>query len=1686
MSDTPPILDTPDCQNESQQLSEALEECVRSFTHEHQKLKTPKAAYLAKCLELEALSSTSDASMPTSPLELRMFRTNAMEHGRILGKMRENMPKDQEDFEKAHSQARERLVDQLFFLLGPLLTERAKRGPAQPVQCPPSPSPQPEITLGQAIEEDSGDHRLPASDSEHEQVVSPKKKQPKKTKTKKSTPRSRSIEFEDVYQDGKPDQRRFIVRYPENHGHWYVLHCERHDLHFDAIAAGASHLSHADHGGKKLHPRAVIQELGVLVLRCSVVLAKKNNALLNPKSSHSAKRKTSSTQEHDRKRSRASSPSSQRRRSNAPEVVRNAEEAPARRQNQTATATTSSDSKPPGSEFTPPPEKAYESILNPVAGAIYFCLVSETRSYVPVLILPMDMDDPMASLEAVGILGTLVSLGLMDDLPNAFVQDPVTKKLTWAEQYDEKGKLAAKRAFPAIYLTSKKFPEGCPVAWVAAMDLRLWDLGSASVPLTLNEHGEVLKYIIHEREKMGFPRQRFESAETIEVAGEPMDMDEAAGEATRADTPLASGDSLDVAASRASSVTSKPSVGAEKAISRPTPRPDIEIIEILSSSESEDESEETTQPAPPSLPQQNPDDAMEAVEPPVCPPEDADGKLALKSAIDANVQESTDLPIATSQDPDEDGPKPAVDENVQESMDLPVATNAGPDGDATSKPTVDTNAQESIDHQTATNASPDGEATPKPTVDENIQETMDLLVATNDGPDEDGLKPATPPSMVTDEAIDALMDATLRFDEHSMADAPSPPPISDKDIDDATATAASPAVAIKHDIEPSGICSPPTVSDTSGDTTQTISTSIATPEDIGGVENMTPVPINGCVDDMVESKVPTSVHRDAEEALETAHTPVSDDDFDEPMEDASPLAFPDGDDHNMMDMPPPSAVPREDLDRLRAAPPVQSSTPTPISSEDLKALYRSIYPPVSDCRPQEAVSDPLPADKEQSQSPLVSDSPGRPIQSHNASTPAEERTDTERSSSLFNRGSSDASQTVFPTLSHSQGIEGVDQRDFAFFENARHVSRYISYEKPAEETHTPVSTTSPSNTAEEGQRALAYPQTWVASVAESASGNCRPEQSSMSCPRLEPVRVDVDLTHSEDDDHLSSRVAAEANRQPSTSAVRPRLPPATAATFNKPLSSPKKSNPAPHTKPKATKTRRYSNARPALASMEQQARAPPPHITASRTALPGSRIRSSIANLLTKVPDNPATQHHSPQQTLARSVPTVLPRILPGTVSTGTVSTEPENANTSWAVRPPPSKHGFANILNHSPVNSNRAYTDYQHEICGSALVSIPSLQQLAAHAAEVTAHQQTVTHRAPVDESTGMAYTQRPAITYHSSHNRQSSQGSVNSRPQSSGWQPTTVAGPSGSAQCSPRLLQEEARQALEQMQSSNVQRSGSLDQHDQRHVAFQQGLPSPTHQPTRLSPQYANYHDPHTPQHTAETRMERREPYDCRAPLSPADSQNQFPSCPSFAFASGGPQLLEPHALPSGPEYGSQPSVAEIREVQHQRASPQRNPHQASPQRNPHQRISPPIHHHNSFTPHNHRAQLRPVPQAPTPETNHAHPEAGHRMGPTPPAADLGQETGAHDLKWTAVSQAASSAPWLATPPGGAHEQIQEPRRSGANDYKVNIQSMRSAQDTYLCDYCPSKGKKHYNTAGWLKKHLEQVHGVASRSMI
>ncbi|CAG9996176.1 unnamed protein product [Clonostachys byssicola] len=1503
MSDTPPILDTPDCQNESQQLSEALEECIRSFTQEHQKLKSPKAAYLAKCLELEALSSTSDSSLPTSPLELRMFRTSAMEHGRILGKMRENMAKDQEAFEAAHSRAIDRLVDQLFFLLGPLLTERAKRG-----ECSPSQSPQPEITLGQAIEE--GDERLPSSDSEHEQVVSPRKKQPKKTKTRKGTPRSRNVEFEDIYQDGEPDQPRAIVRYPENHGHFYILHCGRHDQYFETLFNGASHLSHADHGGKRPNHRAVVQKLGVLVLGCSESLAKKNNALLGLNPPHTGKRKSSSTQEHDPKRSRASSASSHRRRSIASEHGRNTEEAPARRQNQTAVATASSGRARRG-EITPPPEKVYESILDPVPGEIYFCLVSETRSYVPVLLLPME------NLEDAGIQGTLTSLGLMDDLPNAFVHNPETGKLDWAEGYDEKGKLAAKRAFPAIYLTSKKFPAGCPVAWVAAMNLRKWDLSSTSVPLRMNEHCEVLRYIMRQREEMMLPRRRQKSAESI---------DEAAREATRADTSA-----VDAVASRGSSV-------APGEISRPTSRMDIEIIEILSSSESEDETEEITQPDPPSISQQHLDDAPVTEEPSAISREDADAQDTAESAVERDVEDPTDFAVVANEDPDEDG-----------------------------------------------------------------------------------LRFTTPPSFVADGDLDASMDATLCIDELSSPDAPSRLPISDENTEDATAT-----IAMKDGIERSKAASPKKVPDT--------------------------------VDDLVKGTTPTNAHQDADDILEAGYTSVSHKDFDEAMEDAPPLILPDEDDDNMMDTSPPSAVSEEELDKVGVAPSVshppedihdliRSSTPNAISTDDSSALEKAIPPTASDCPAQEQVYDSLPADEKPSPSTLCSDSHGKPTQSNTASTPTQEGTGTERSPSLFSKGSSNASQTGPPLFSHDGGIEAVDHRDFAFVRKRKYVSPYVPLENPTEGTNRSVSAISPSTKTESGQKSLASPLVTVICLNESALHNSKPDKPSMSCPSLESARNDVDKMRSENVDRVSSKVT-ETKRQSNTSVVRSPLPPATAITSDDSILSSHKSTPIPPVKPEAAKTGRHSNTKSAFTTTAQDTRAPSPQTTTTRAKSPSPRAIPSIADILATNPDTLSAQHHSPRQTMDRSIPPGLPQIL-----SGNVLPELENVDISRAACSPPSKHGFANILNHSPVDTNMAYTSNQQEVRGNALVPQNTcnslLQHLAAQATEATVPQgereHTANHHPPVGESVGRTYTQRHVVPSSASHNRESSQSSMNSQPHSSGGRLAS----SGNAPCSPSLLQEEARQALEKIQGCTMQRNDSLDQHKQRHVAFQQGLPSPTPPTTGLAAQYA------------EARMERREPYDYRAPLSPTDSQHQSPSCPPFAFTSGRPpHLPEPRAFSRGPELGNQQSLPEGQEI-------------------PSMRTSPPVHHHNSFTPHNHRAQQRTAPQAPTPEDR-------TRMGPTPPSSDLGQGAGAHDLMWTAVSQAASSAPWLVTPPGGVNEQVQVPKRSGANDYKINIQSMRSSLNTYVCDYCPSRNKKHYQTAGWMKKHLEQVHGVAARSMI
>ncbi|RSL42443.1 hypothetical protein CEP54_015480 [Fusarium duplospermum] len=88
----------------------------------------------------------------------------------------------------------------------------------------------------------------------------------------------RTIEFDQVFQDGNAPTKYKIARY---HDAWYILECRKHDKHFkkNPILGAAKHLDSGNHGCIGRDHEQAIRKLGTRVLGCTATLAAKNNAI---------------------------------------------------------------------------------------------------------------------------------------------------------------------------------------------------------------------------------------------------------------------------------------------------------------------------------------------------------------------------------------------------------------------------------------------------------------------------------------------------------------------------------------------------------------------------------------------------------------------------------------------------------------------------------------------------------------------------------------------------------------------------------------------------------------------------------------------------------------------------------------------------------------------------------------------------------------------------------------------------------------------------------------------------------------------------------------------------------------------------------------------------------------------------------------------------------------------------------------------------------------------------------------------------------------------------------------------------------------------------------------------------------------------------------------------------------------
>ncbi|RTE82393.1 hypothetical protein BHE90_003104 [Fusarium euwallaceae] len=139
----------------------------------------------------------------------------------------------------------------------------------------------------------------------------------------------------------------------------------------------------------------------------------------------------------------------------------------------------------------PPEQHGSEGITNPVPGDLYCAYRDRTNEWIPVVLLPM------TNLEQAGIPGTLESLGLADALPSCYEKDEVTGEYTWAEGYKNWQPHVAEREFPVMYF-DKRFPVNSPVGWVAAEELREFNVATATFALV--PHLRIIRKFLRKRD----------------------------------------------------------------------------------------------------------------------------------------------------------------------------------------------------------------------------------------------------------------------------------------------------------------------------------------------------------------------------------------------------------------------------------------------------------------------------------------------------------------------------------------------------------------------------------------------------------------------------------------------------------------------------------------------------------------------------------------------------------------------------------------------------------------------------------------------------------------------------------------------------------------------------------------------------------------------------------------------------------------------------------------------------------------------------------------------------------------------------------------------------------------------------------------------------------------------------------
>ncbi|KAF5643010.1 uncharacterized protein FTJAE_3370 [Fusarium tjaetaba] len=238
----------------------------------------------------------------------------------------------------------------------------------------------------------------------------------------------RTIEFDQVYQNGHAEPKYVIVKHGE---FWYILECKKHRLHFNnhPIRGAVKHLRGKKHNQTSVNFEDAIRALGTRVLHCTDDNVAENNEVARRPSYSEMGRPVNSL---------------------SPSVAHSIPT----RSNQNRTE------------------------IDPHPGEVYTTYWSETKKFFAILVLPW---------RNVGNLGKDLSLTVKDTelikkVPSCYRYNHVDESYEWAPQYRPGGESYPKRKYPIMFFDAQVFPGQCRVYWVAARDFQLYDRRVATIP----------------------------------------------------------------------------------------------------------------------------------------------------------------------------------------------------------------------------------------------------------------------------------------------------------------------------------------------------------------------------------------------------------------------------------------------------------------------------------------------------------------------------------------------------------------------------------------------------------------------------------------------------------------------------------------------------------------------------------------------------------------------------------------------------------------------------------------------------------------------------------------------------------------------------------------------------------------------------------------------------------------------------------------------------------------------------------------------------------------------------------------------------------------------------------------------------------------------------------------------------